>query len=125
MSMNIEGLSAQQLSDLISRANKRKKVLAKRKPAAHVKAAVAKLLKTSGWSFEELYGNGAAPAAKAPAAKAPRARSAKGRSLGKVAPKYRNPANTQETWTGRGRQPRWLAGEIAAGKKLEDFLISG
>ena len=33
LSVNIEGLSAQQLSDLISRANQRKKVLAKRKPA--------------------------------------------------------------------------------------------
>lgn len=124
MSMNIEGLSAQQLSDLIARANKRKKVLAKRKPANQVKAAVVRLLKTSGWSFEELYGANGAVAAKAPAAaKSTRAKSAKGRSLGKVAPKYRNPANPQETWTGRGRQPRWLAGETAAGKKLEDFLI--
>lgn len=124
MSMNIEGLSAQQLSDLIARANKRKKVLAKRKPANQVKAAVAKLLKASGWSFEELYGaGGAATVARAPAAKPARAKGSKGRSLGKVAPKYRNPANPQETWTGRGRQPRWLAGETAAGKKLEDFLI--
>ena len=123
MSVNIEGLSAQQLSDLISRANQRKKVLAKRKPANQVKAAVAKLLKTSGWSFEELYGSAGAAPAKTPAAKPVRAKASKGRSLGKVAPKYRNPANAQETWTGRGRQPRWLAGEIAAGKKLEDFLI--
>ena len=125
MSMNIEGLSPQQLSDLIARANKRKKVLAKRKPAGQVKAAVAKLLKTSGWTFEELYGNGGgAPAAtKAPATKATRAKGGKGRSLGKVPPKYRNPANAEETWTGRGRQPRWLASETAAGKSLEDFLI--
>ena len=125
MSMNIEGLTAQQLSDLITRANKRKKILAKRKPAAQVKAAVAKVLKTSGWSFEELYGNaGAAPATRTPVAKATRAKSSKGRSMGKVPPKYRNPANSSETWTGRGRQPRWLAAETAAGKKLEDFLIS-
>ncbi|KEZ95353.1 DNA-binding protein, partial [Xanthomonas vasicola pv. vasculorum NCPPB 895] len=47
-----------------------------------------------------------------------------GRKLGKVPPKYRNPANTQETWTGRGKQPRWLAELTAAGKKVEDFLIS-
>ena len=73
MSMNIEGLSAQQLSDLIARANKRKKVLAKRKPANQVKAAVAKVLKASGWSFEELYGTGGATAAKAPATKRTRA----------------------------------------------------
>ena len=124
MTMNIEDLSAQQLSDLIARANKRKKVLAKRKPASQVKAAVAKVLKTSGWSFEELYGVGGAVATKAAASKPARAKGSKGRSLGKVPPKYRNPANPQETWTGRGRQPRWLAAETTAGKKLEDFLIN-
>ncbi|WP_016850206.1 H-NS family nucleoid-associated regulatory protein, partial [Xanthomonas citri] len=47
-----------------------------------------------------------------------------GRKLGKVPPKYRNPGNAQETWTGRGKQPRWLAELTAAGKKVEDFLIS-
>ncbi len=33
---------------------------------------------------------------------------AKGTS-GKVAPKYRNPA-TGETWTGRGKAPKWIEG---------------
>jgi DNA-binding protein H-NS len=41
----------------------------------------------------------------------------------KVEPRYRNPANVEETWTGRGKQPRWLAAQLAAGKQLEDFLI--
>ena len=41
----------------------------------------------------------------------------------KVKPKYQNPQNREQTWTGRGRQPRWLADEIAAGKKIESFLI--
>lgn len=40
-----------------------------------------------------------------------------------VEPRYRNPANEEETWTGRGKQPRWLANEIAKGKTLEEFLI--
>ena len=40
MSVNIEGLSSKELAELISRANQRKKVLAKRKPAAQVKAAM-------------------------------------------------------------------------------------
>jgi DNA-binding protein H-NS len=129
MSVNINNLSTKELADLIAEANKRKKVLAKRKPAAQVKAAVAKFLKSTGWTFDELYGKSvavkpvAAAATAAPAA-APKARkSTKGRSLGKVAPKYRNPANAKETWTGRGKQPRWLAAETAKGKKLEEFLI--
>ena len=125
--MNIEGLSSQQLADLIAQANKRRKVLAKRKPAAQVKAAVAKFLKSTGWTFDELYGRATAKApaaaAAAPSDEKKARKTTKGRSLGKVPAKYRNPANAKETWTGRGKQPRWLAAETAKGKKLEDFLI--
>ena len=131
MSINLESLSTKELSELISKANLRKKLLAKRKPANQVKAAVAKFLKSTGWTFDELYGKSVAakPAAAAttataaPAAAAKARKSTKGRSLGKVAAKYQNPANGKETWTGRGKQPRWLAAETAKGKKLEDFLI--
>lgn len=41
---------------------------------------------------------------------------------GKVAIKYRDPA-TGSTWTGRGIKPRWLAAELAAGRKIEDFAV--
>jgi DNA-binding protein H-NS len=41
-----------------------------------------------------------------------------------VAPKYRNPKNPAETWSGRGRKPRWLTVALTSvGAKLEDFLI--
>ena len=40
-----------------------------------------------------------------------------------VAPKYRNPDNPSETWSGRGVPPKWLAEKIAAGGSREDFLI--
>jgi DNA-binding protein H-NS len=39
-----------------------------------------------------------------------------------VAPKYRDSA-TGITWTGRGKQPKWLSAAISAGKTLEDFKI--
>lgn len=39
-----------------------------------------------------------------------------------VAPKYRD-ASTGATWTGRGKQPRWLAAALKGGKKLDDFRI--
>ena len=135
MSMNIENLSTKELAELISRANKRKKILAKRRPAAQVKTAVAKFLKSTGWDFEELYGqvrpakpaaatDTAAPTETAKTTAAPKTRkSTKGRSLGKVPPKFRNTANAKETWAGRGKQPRWLSAEIAKGRKLEEFLI--
>ena len=47
----------------------------------------------------------------------------KRRPYPKVLPKYRNPKNRQETWAGRGKQPRWVKGQIKSGKKLDDFLI--
>jgi len=42
---------------------------------------------------------------------------------GKVAPKYRNPHNPNQTWTGRGVKPRWLAALISEGRQAEEFLI--
>jgi DNA-binding protein H-NS len=42
----------------------------------------------------------------------------------KVPPKYRNPANASETWTGRGRKPTWLVAQLDQGREINDFLIS-
>lgn len=39
-----------------------------------------------------------------------------------VPPKYKNP-QTGETWTGRGRTPRWLSELEADGASRDDFLI--
>lgn len=39
-----------------------------------------------------------------------------------VAPKYRHP-KSGETWSGRGKAPRWLTAEEAAGNSRETFLI--
>jgi DNA-binding protein H-NS len=41
----------------------------------------------------------------------------------KVQPQYHNPADKAQTWTGRGRQPRWIAEGLASGKTLDDFRI--
>jgi DNA-binding protein H-NS len=43
----------------------------------------------------------------------------------KVLPKYQNPKNPAETWSGRGKQPRWVKVQLLAGKKLDRFLIAG
>lgn len=40
-----------------------------------------------------------------------------------AADKYRNPANAADTWSGRGRQPRWFAAALAAGANARDLLI--
>jgi len=41
-----------------------------------------------------------------------------------VLPKYRNPKRPSETWSGRGRLPRWVQLLLGSGKQLQDFLIS-
>ena len=41
----------------------------------------------------------------------------------KVFPKYQNPKNPTETWSGRGRKPCWLSPLLRSGKKLDDFRI--
>jgi len=40
----------------------------------------------------------------------------------KVAPKYRNPANAEQTWTGRGRAPLWVQ-ELKNAGTLDSALI--
>jgi len=120
MSIDLTGLSAKQLDVLIKNAKKRQTVVAKRTPIAKVRAQLARAAKAEGYTLEELFGT-PAPAGRGSAAKKVSTRA--GRKLGKVAPKYRNPANSKETWTGRGKQPRWMAALTSKGKKVEDFLI--
>jgi DNA-binding protein H-NS len=98
--------------------------LKQRKPIAGVRKKLIALAKADGYTIAELFGDAAnANAEPAPAKRAGR-KSTKGRTLGKVAPKYRNPENPKETWSGRGMQPRWLAEQVKRGKSAADFLIS-
>lgn len=45
------------------------------------------------------------------------------RKYPRVLPKYRNP-QTSETWSGRGKRPRWLVAAMKSGHKIEEFQIS-
>lgn len=42
----------------------------------------------------------------------------------KVAPKYRNPHNPDETWSGRGRPPKWVRKLQAEGVSMDDMAIA-
>jgi DNA-binding protein H-NS len=44
------------------------------------------------------------------------------RKYPQVLPKYRNP-QTSETWSGRGKQPRWLVAAIKLGHSMDEFRI--
>ena len=45
------------------------------------------------------------------------------RKYPRVLPKYRNPQSPSETWSGRGKTPRWLVVALKTGHKIDDFRI--
>lgn len=92
--------------------------------------AVARQVSRLGLSAEEVAGlfstpGGAKPKTRVPRKKAVAKTKAKTKTKPKmkVKPKYRNPDNAKETWTGRGKQPRWVGAALSSGKTLDDLLI--
>ena len=78
---------------------------ARRAEIASVVAEIQARMKEYGISIDDLKGG---------------AKKAKPR--GAVAAKYYNPS-TGDSWSGRGRAPKWLAEEMAKGKSKDSFLI--
>lgn len=127
---SINGLSARELKALIRTAQKQQELVSKRPAVTKVRAQINKILRESGYSIAELYGvdvPAPAPRGRKPgkvAKKAAGTKAAKkGKKTGAVAPKYRDPADANNQWTGRGKPPRWMAAYLAKGRKKEDFLI--
>lgn len=130
---SLNGLSARELKTLIRTATKQHELAAKRPAAGTVRAQINKILRESGYSINELFGEdapvpakrGRKPGTKVAATKkaAVKKGAKKGKKTGVVAPKYRDPADAANQWTGRGKPPRWMAAYLAKGKKKEDFLI--
>lgn len=107
MSIDLNSLSPKQLNDLILKAEQRKNDLGAER-AEKLKEKIRALAKSEGFSVEELFGFGA--------------RRGRG-AVRKVKPKYKNPSDAKQTWSGRGRQPVWFRDAVAAGKKEKDLLI--
>ena len=40
-----------------------------------------------------------------------------------VHPKYFNPENPSQTWSGRGLKPRWFAAQLETGRTANDLLL--
>ena len=106
-SINVDKMTLKELVELEVRV---KKAItgARVREQADIKAQFDELARSAGTSVAELYGFGAKRGA---------------RKGSKVAPKYVNPDDDSETWTGRGRQPRWLTAKLAKGGKVADYTI--
>lgn len=48
----------------------------------------------------------------------------KPKQIGFVKAKYINPNNLEQTWTGRGRKPKWAEEFLKQGGELKDLLIN-
>lgn len=101
--LDLDSLSSQQLADLIVQANQRQLEM-QREHAADVRARLICLAREEGFTIEELFGQ--IPARKRT-----------------VKPKYRNPLVPNQTWTGRGKQPRWFIAALEAGMREADLRI--
>lgn len=118
-----------QIQAQIQKLQKEAEALRKRELSETI-ANIKKAIQAFGLTAEDLGLSGSKkssgrPAGKKSAAKKAGRKAAKKGTLDKrsvVAPKYRNSA-TGDTWTGRGKQPKWLAAALKSGKKLEDFKI--
>jgi DNA-binding protein H-NS len=107
MAVDIKNLNHSQLKDLISKAQLRQTELSKEK-VVKLRDKVHAMLKAEGYTFEEIFGQGRGKAK---------------RTGTPVAPKYRNPTNAAQTWSGRGKRPHWFHDALKAGKKEKDLAI--
>jgi len=139
MSIDLNTLSPADLEKLISSAEKRKVALKARKPVAEVREKLARIASRENYTLAELFPSvptsdeGAVkPATKraskrgakrAGKAAGKRGRPAKARAKSVIVPKYRNPENADETWSGRGKPPRWMSAYLEQGKSKDEFLI--
>ncbi|TMV78349.1 H-NS histone family protein [Thioclava sp. BHET1] len=106
MTIDLSELSLKELKELNSQVSKAIATYEDRKK----REALAELEDTAkrlGFSLQEL--TGATPAAARKRTVAP--------------PKYANPENPDDTWTGRGRKPKWMEAALRAGKSPDELLI--
>ncbi|EKF73667.1 DNA-binding protein H-NS [Alcanivorax hongdengensis A-11-3] len=118
MSINLDELSIEELEKLIKQAEA---ALEKKRKAElkNAQAVLEKMAKDLGVEPESLL--------KGVEKKKPtRGKKAAKKKAGVRRPakvKYRNPKDSSQTWTGRGKRPVWLQQELDNGAKLEDFAV--
>ncbi len=92
----------------------------------HVLAELKAVARRSGYSLEEFLALELGNSTQSAAAKASLAQKTKKSFTKKRAPakiKYRSPLNENDTWTGRGRKPKWVASFLEHGGSLEEIAV--
>lgn len=114
---SIEKLNLPEIESLLRAAEKRKALLSRRRPLPVVRKELIALADSFGYAISELFDVSPRPRAVAKHVQTPK--------RGKVHAKYRDPENRRNTWSGRGRMPRWLADKVRRGARVTDYLIPG
>lgn len=108
MSLDLHSMSREELLSLRGEVDAALESLEERRREA-AREAAEKAVAEYGFALPDVLG----PQTKR---KAPKGRS-------KNPPKYRNPDNPRQTWSGRGRRPDWINAAVEQGKSIEDFRI--
>lgn len=118
MSINLDELSVDELEKLIKQAES---ALDKKRKAElkNAQAVLEKMAKDLGVDPQDLLKN-AADKKKTTRKKAAKKKTGVRRPA-KV--KFRDPNNSGNTWTGRGKRPLWLQDALSKGANLDDFLV--
>ncbi|MDW4549117.1 H-NS histone family protein [Defluviimonas sp. D31] len=104
MKFDLDAMSLKELKTLQAQVSKKIEDFEERKKREAL-AAIKEQAQAMGYTLADLVD--VAPVKKRKSAK----------------PKYANPENSAETWTGRGRRPRWVDAALKAGKSLDDLAI--
>lgn len=104
MSLDVNSLSLKELKDLQAQVVRAIVTFEERAKRA-VAAELEELAKARGFSLSDLATLGG------------------GRKRAASTAKYANPADPSQTWSGRGRKPRWYIDAIAAGKSPADLEV--
>jgi DNA-binding protein H-NS len=117
MSINLDELSVDELEKLIKQAES---ALDKKRKAElkNAQAVLEKMAKDLGVDPQDLLKN-AADKKKTTRKKAAKKKTGVRRPA-KV--KFRDPNNSSNTWTGRGKRPLWLQDALSKGANLDDFF---
>jgi DNA-binding protein H-NS len=115
MAIDLKALSPKELQALIAGANAQMQE-ARVTQIRTVREKIDGLLKSAGLTLDEVY----------PTRGGKKAAGKKGNTGSSVAPKYRDPSDPSQTWSGRGRQPIWFAAALKKrGVTAESLLIGG
>ncbi|MCX7556664.1 H-NS histone family protein [Xanthomonadaceae bacterium JHOS43] len=123
MSIDFSSMTPKALAKFIAEATREHKRKKKRAPIMQVRNKLSRMAKNEGYTIQELFGANNATSPATSAAAKPGRRKAKATTGRKVPPKYRNPSDLSQTWTGRGKAPLWFVALIDSGKTRDDLLI--